>query len=103
MTLHVLGESGEAQLNQPPEPVADRTTEEIPMDRIKKTLELRGEETGKPVAGATILVSGFDASFVSDGAGQVELSLPPGRVSSLTVFHPKYQTRTLTGVEGSAP
>lgn len=49
------------------------------------------------IADATVLFSGWDQVFKTDASGTLTAKLPQG-VYALSVFHPNYQTQTLTDV-----
>lgn len=52
---------------------------------------------GQTVDGATVLVSGIESIFKTDAKGTVELEVPEGQYS-ISIFHPNYQTHTLSEV-----
>jgi outer membrane receptor protein involved in Fe transport len=56
------------------------------------------ESSGRPLSGGLVIFSGYEDTLTTNSEGQVEFRLSDGEYS-LSIFHPKYQTKTLSGVK----
>lgn len=56
------------------------------------------EKSLRPLTGGLVIVSGYEDTLTTNSEGRVESRLPDGEYS-LSIFHPKYQTKTLSGVK----
>jgi hypothetical protein len=55
-------------------------------------------QNGKPIEDATVLFSGMESVYKTSSQGEILGKVPPGTYS-VSVFHPNYQTLTLTDVQ----
>lgn len=58
-------------------------------------------ETGKPVSGATVYISGTPVQLKTDAQGQFTTDLSPGEYA-ISITHPDFSTRTLEGIKVSS-
>ncbi len=94
VTLHLLkGKESTADVNEPEKPVDKVLSQKEQSVGFDVT-----DGDGKPIAEATILFSGLEKVFKTDSQGKILEKVPEGEYS-LSVFHPNFQTKTLSGVK----
>lgn len=93
LSLRLLGQKQGSLTLLEPAPAPAATTAAGPA--IELEVKVTSEESGKPIAGANILTAGSEAVASTDDKGVAKIQI--GSASdSFSIFHPKFQTRTLT-------